>query len=1132
MAIASKAKAKREKPVHVPAPTHTNSHPKSPPASSSSAGLALQHSVGNLAVQRLLNAGVIRAKLTISQPNDPDEQEADAVADRIMRMPDSATKTSCPTCAASSTPCLTCSLNAPQQISRKAIGPTNHEHHTSAQQLMGRLGSGLPLDSSTRAFFETRFGTDLSYTRIHTNSSAMESARALNARAYALGPNIVFGSGEYNPESHNGKRLLAHELAHTIQQKDASSTFVQRDGPVYYVIEHAAVDTLERYARLRAALSESEWQQLNRAASRRYDTPPSFAEREDETITTVDVPLRRLLVPALPEPDSASAESWLVTSFRAGYENSGALAVSTMAQSIQTELVNRWVELNPEMLDETVSVSLIDPSGAAGGLSTLSFRVHGVPVETTDGGLLIGAVDRVLENYFPSLMSQLQNDVLSLQFALVIAQQGRAIADAVDRIIDTPDVDLAQQALSQCTAVVEDAISKLSVVDSAFSGEVSTLSARLAALRDTGIPDRVVEHEAWRTAHAPAEPLMVIANRQLDEEMDAARSRGYAGESLNAMMIISSVLQGIFPGEQEAYDAYTEGSISLGTYLDLESEIRIRGYFIAGTMVAISLASLGLGIFLAPTIAAESLIGEVLLAGYLGGAESLTPLVISNLYSNEVSFSDPRAQAIWGMGSYSMGDLAVAGGIGFGLGAVFPLSIGVLGRIRSRAEAQALILAAQAGETSTLGRATIRSVGPGVLEISVPEESAIVRITEDGWELFGPAGEETAALLGSGSWGDPSIGTGPLGAFRGNLHFGGENPFAAFHAYEGGWGFLSPGSETPFAVGTWAELLASREANSFVLPLRGRFPLSSLGVPEPMSSRQGLLPPPREGTWLPPGATELPDGQGIIIRSSTVTHPPESPFGLLPESGSSGLPHGDWRIADLHGPSLRALPESSLPYAGAHAWGRGAGNWWLYEPSSSMPVSSRLRLYRGPAGDHGVVLDIPGQVRSLHSDPSSAASTGRRYPMTVADMTDPYTGSVGARSHLDPHARSRRVVLPDGSLGIQSTRDSFNFVSHDRRYNTWIRQVLEGRLSGSRWQAIQVWDTPRATTGGYPIVTEEIIVQLAPDGSPQRAWRFPTTEGAWDAASDINAILGPRDGVGYSGGTAEIHLSELPLTLR
>jgi hypothetical protein len=86
----------------------------------------------------------------------------------------------------------------------------------------GLSSPGQPLDAEARAFMETRFGYDFSGVRVHTDPIAAASAHAVNALAYTVGRDIVFGMGQYAPETNDGKRLLAHELAHVIQQQGSA----------------------------------------------------------------------------------------------------------------------------------------------------------------------------------------------------------------------------------------------------------------------------------------------------------------------------------------------------------------------------------------------------------------------------------------------------------------------------------------------------------------------------------------------------------------------------------------------------------------------------------------------------------------------------------------------------------------------------------------------------------------------------------------------------------------------------------------------------------------------------------------------------------------------------------------------
>ena len=84
-------------------------------------------------------------------------------------------------------------------------------------------GAGRPLDSSLRAFFEPRFGFDFSRVRIFSDEQAARSAQSIGALAYTAGPNIAFGGGLFQPGTGDGRRLLAHELTHVVQQGHAAA---------------------------------------------------------------------------------------------------------------------------------------------------------------------------------------------------------------------------------------------------------------------------------------------------------------------------------------------------------------------------------------------------------------------------------------------------------------------------------------------------------------------------------------------------------------------------------------------------------------------------------------------------------------------------------------------------------------------------------------------------------------------------------------------------------------------------------------------------------------------------------------------------------------------------------------------
>ncbi len=107
-----------------------------------------------------------------------------------------------------------------EEVQTKAKSDGSFTASTSVSAQVSNLkGGGNPLSSSARAYFEPRFGADFSDVRVHTGKPAATAARALNARAFTTGRDVVFGKGEYAPHSRQGGELLAHELTHVIQQR-------------------------------------------------------------------------------------------------------------------------------------------------------------------------------------------------------------------------------------------------------------------------------------------------------------------------------------------------------------------------------------------------------------------------------------------------------------------------------------------------------------------------------------------------------------------------------------------------------------------------------------------------------------------------------------------------------------------------------------------------------------------------------------------------------------------------------------------------------------------------------------------------------------------------------------------------
>lgn len=171
-------------------------------------------------------SATIQPKLTVNTPGDIYEQEADRVADQVMRMPEPQQHRDCAWCQSQ-----TEHLAQEKEHWQPKRTRDNESGDNVAPPIVDEVlrSPGQPLDPATRDFMETRFGHDFSLVRVHTNAKAVESTRAVNAQAYTVGQDIAFGEGQYTPQTLQGRRLLAHELAHVVQQKGASVIWRQQD---------------------------------------------------------------------------------------------------------------------------------------------------------------------------------------------------------------------------------------------------------------------------------------------------------------------------------------------------------------------------------------------------------------------------------------------------------------------------------------------------------------------------------------------------------------------------------------------------------------------------------------------------------------------------------------------------------------------------------------------------------------------------------------------------------------------------------------------------------------------------------------------------------------------------------------
>lgn len=194
---------------------------------SHSSGDFEQHDAVKNVLSRSSGNAPVQAKLNVGQPDDSLEHEADRIADVVVSGRNAqdlqAPYRSVPTVQRMCDDC-----EEEEALQRKTKDSTPANKSSAAVDATGALGSGFPLPKTHRRFFENRIGHDFGQVRIHTGNHAAQAAEAINAKAYTQGRHIVFNEGQYNPESRNGKHLLAHELAHVVQQKDLADQPIRR----------------------------------------------------------------------------------------------------------------------------------------------------------------------------------------------------------------------------------------------------------------------------------------------------------------------------------------------------------------------------------------------------------------------------------------------------------------------------------------------------------------------------------------------------------------------------------------------------------------------------------------------------------------------------------------------------------------------------------------------------------------------------------------------------------------------------------------------------------------------------------------------------------------------------------------
>jgi Domain of unknown function (DUF4157) len=256
----------------------------------------------------------IQTKLKISEPGDKYEQEADRIADEVMRMPEPSVQRQ-----------VEPEGEEEEMLQRKAISnPTSLNSEQSSSEISPIVhevlnSPGQPLDPQTRTFMESRFGHDFSQVIVHADSKAVASAQALGARAYTVGHHIAFNAGEYDSRTAQRQYLLAHELVHVVQQNQSTlqsqqliqrqcqtnapsssegwELFVKDDRTAIYTDEAGAIVAIRRFGEsypeqefICYQRGENAWEVWSRRRGRTGAETPTEEARTQETTSSEDSP--------------------------------------------------------------------------------------------------------------------------------------------------------------------------------------------------------------------------------------------------------------------------------------------------------------------------------------------------------------------------------------------------------------------------------------------------------------------------------------------------------------------------------------------------------------------------------------------------------------------------------------------------------------------------------------------------------------------------------------------------------------------------------------------------------------------------------------------------------------------------
>ncbi|MBV7266233.1 hypothetical protein [Erythrobacter ani] len=571
---------------------------------------------------------------------------------------------------------------------------------------------------------------------------------------------------------------------------------------------------------------------------------------------------------------ASNGSGWLAEIYTLGTTGIGGEA--SMSAIVQEEIQRQWIAADPGIMQEQVTIALVDPEGVGGGTGgVLTFTFRGNSVPSNAGLLSIGAVDRAIGGPGRDIIMAVEGQLQDVNRAIQLSRRAQNMLAAGRSLVAKNHDQVAAGALPQIDTALRGILAELEGIDtSPTAGFVSPRRAELSAFIDGSFADYITADTRWRDDNPRErtgyENLREYAAAYEDDYPDDGRELSF-GDSLRIAIsaqgraraggaaLLSDVVTGGAKSRQlQLGQAYDAGQISYANWLEGHGAEQDRGNFVLAVNGIIAVATFGLGFYLGPTLTFGGSVAFGLGSGVVGGAG---PLVASNWYSSGVQLSDPDMQAFYDSGIYTPGQIALAGGLGGGLGAALPIAGRVLGTLRG-AGPQALAAIETGGQLPT---GVIASpVRNGVIDLTIAAEGVTIRVSNTGYQVIGRAGSQTGAVLESGTW----------AAMFGDDAAANMTSVAVMHPRfptavtlgQRGWGAYSPASSSQIQMGFWPEANLLGPGTAGGSPFANIASVNAMGtvVPRPAASVSPLLLDAAAGRTVTP----LASGEGAMLLGS------------------------------------------------------------------------------------------------------------------------------------------------------------------------------------------------------------------------------------------------------------------------